>query len=594
MTSILFINYYTDKNPSRQAELNYCVLENIKSFDHVLVIANKRDFEAIKKLTGGDKLISPWITDRRPTYSDYFQLTRRYKTSLNVIANLDIVIPKETLDKASAILENNKNTCLALTRWDMTEGLSVEFYDRTDSQDSWFFCGEVKEMPAITFGLGVAGCDNSIAYKLEQAGYNVINPSLSLKTYHNHITGIRNYLDDKGHTSYTVPPPYKTLVPTTINVEVKKSSPETTPVPARTGKKRLLHVMLGNHNPNMQKGLESVFECRHIDWTDGFKEPTTAVKEEVQHIAAAVHGFDVRNPSGEIRPPQHAVAPVEILSTEFDVKLLKVFYEFRPDIVFLHVQREGVVSLDSIKAMRKTAKIINWTGDVRWPIPSHYKTLGKEMDMTLFTNMEDVLELQRLLIPSDFLQVGFDSEQFNPEGPKNDNYPEIIFMGANYGRQFPISEFREVMVKTLRAEFGNKFGVYGGNWADLSNGIIDNYAEEGKAYRSCKIAISLSHFDRTKYASDRLFRILGAGPMCLSHKYKGIEEDFTIGEDLDVFHTMQDLVDKIKFYLANEEARKKIAETGCKKAHDKFTWHHFAKNLDEISSRIDKKLDVNQ
>lgn len=350
--------------------------------------------------------------------------------------------------------------------------------------------------------------------------------------------------------------------------------------------------MMGNHNPDMQKGLDSVFECYHLDWLTNFEEIPHLPEVDQRTIELKrVHRFDPRNPSGEQRKPRGAkVQSGNDYPTLFDEKVLKAFAEFNPDIVFIHTQRSGVVSNGAAAEMRKTAKVVNFTGDVRWPVPDFYKSLGRNIDMTLFTNMEDVNELKRLLIPSDFLQVGFDSENFNPDGPVNEKTPEIVFLGNNYGRMFPLSEQRELMVRTLKEVYKDRVGIYGTGWNEWGNGPIESYSEEGKVYRGCKIAISLSHFNRSRYASDRLFRIMGSGAFCLTHDYKELDLDFIVGQDLDKFDgkNINELISKINYYLENEQEREEIALNGCIKARQMFTWHNFAENLEVITNNIKK------
>lgn len=226
-------------------------------------------------------------------------------------------------------------------------------------------------------------------------------------------------------------------------------------------KLKLMHIMVGVHNPMLQIGLDSVFDCFHFNWR-------------------ADCYTDKRN----------------VLNIDF----LRIFYEFKPDIVFMHTQEEGVLSLETILTMKAGgAKIYNWTGDVRQPTPSHYIELARHIDSTLFTNLRDVEVCRDAGWKSDFLQVGFDSEHFNPTGNVSNAYPEILFLGSNYKGAFPLSGLRSEMVERLKKEFGNNFGVYGNNWDSLGNGTIDSYQEEATAYRSCKIAINLSHFAYPKY-----------------------------------------------------------------------------------------------
>lgn len=318
--------------------------------------------------------------------------------------------------------------------------------------------------------------------------------------------------------------------------------------------------MMGTHNPDFQRGLDSVFNCIHFDWTPYYKP------NERHHVAQYTNALQV--------------------------EILKRFNDFKPEIVFLHLQCGDAVLVDTVNRMRREgALVFSWTGDVRYPLPNFYLDFGRHINSTLFTNMNDVMTCNNNGVKADFLQVGFDSKYFNPLGKTSLNYPEIIFMGSNYpSANFPLSKLRLEMVQRIRNEFGNKFMVYGGGWdkVGVPHNVINGYEEEGTAYRSCKIAINLSHFDYFKYSSDRMYRILGSGAFCLSHKYQGIDTDFKIGHDLDVWNNLDELVSKIRYYLANDVLRERISMNGCYNAHTNFTWHHFAQNLEKISLIIKK------
>jgi spore maturation protein CgeB len=253
--------------------------------------------------------------------------------------------------------------------------------------------------------------------------------------------------------------------------------------------------------------------------------------------------------------------------------------------------------------------ILNWTGDVRKEVPNWMIDYSNDVDLTLFSNMNDVQTSLQKGVRADFLQVGFDKIHFNPLGEKG-NYPEILFLGTNYGDLFPLSHFRRQMVERLKNEFGSRFGLYGGGWDKNENnfslsilphmnqtqnnyikyadGNISSYAEEGKAYRSCKIAINLSHFEYSRYSSDRMFRILGSGAFCLTHRFPDIEKDFKIGEEVVVWESIDDLVSKINYYLKNEREREIIAMRGCALARSKYTWNNFAENLKQIIEKNER------
>lgn len=224
----LVVNYYQDKNEERQKELDFCICENLKNnlIDNVILIGEHKDIEQlIKGIPDGINKILPLLSNTRPTFNNYFSYLSEVaekidiglETAINIIANLDIIIPAETIQKIKdGNCFTNPKTCLALTRWDMVSRdtfIGSQFFDRPDSQDSWLFKGSIPQMEGADVRLGIAGIDNVIAYVLEQNGYNVINPSKSLHTFHLHLTNIRNYIVNN-EVIERLPPPYKLLPPT--------------------------------------------------------------------------------------------------------------------------------------------------------------------------------------------------------------------------------------------------------------------------------------------------------------------------------------------------------------------------------------------
>ena len=302
--------------------------------------------------------------------------------------------------------------------------------------------------------------------------------------------------------------------------------------------------MMGQHNPDFQRGLNTVFDCLHFDWLK--------------------YGEN---------------------SFQLQTDILNAQNNFNPEYIFMHTQSGNAIRIETIIELSKKSKVINWTGDVRKEVPNWMIDYSNDVDLTLFSNMNDVQTSIQKGVRADFLQVGFDKIHFNPLGEKG-NYPEILFLGTNYGDLFPLSPFRRQMVERLQNEFGSRFGFYGGGWTN-ANGNISSYSEEGKAYRSCKIAINLSHFAYSRYSSDRMFRILGSGAFCLTHRFPDIEKDFKIDEEVVVFDSLEDLCNKIRYYLANEKEREIIAMRGCALARNKYTWDSFAENLKLIINKYE-------
>jgi hypothetical protein len=217
----LFTSFYKDKNEDRARELLMCLDMNLYvGYDSINIISDtEEESHFALKYVEQNAIISICkkfdfnYLDRRPNFNDFFELMdkEQFNGDINVLCNSDIYI--RDLNRVKDFMSQfiGKKTCLALSRWDV-QGLGEPIhFMMADSQDTWVFLGNPKFHTETDYGMGIAGCDNKLAYELEQGGFEVLNPSCSVKTYHHHLSNVRNYI--KGDVVDRVPPPYKLVTP---------------------------------------------------------------------------------------------------------------------------------------------------------------------------------------------------------------------------------------------------------------------------------------------------------------------------------------------------------------------------------------------
>lgn len=268
-------------------------------------------------------------------------------------------------------------------------------------------------------------------------------------------------------------------------------------------------------------------------------------------------------------PPNHP---------NFNTEAVLLCNSFKPDIVFMQIQTENVISKAACEQMKSTgAFVINWTGDKRNIVPTWMVDLAPFVSLTAFSNMDDVNTMRALGFKSEYLEIGYDETIYTPIGEAY-NVPEIVFMGNNYGHgYFPMSSFRIQMVEFLTKEYGNHFGVYGNGWQNAKGNVNGSQIEEAKHYRGAKIAINVSHFDSLNYNSDRLLRILGSGCLCLSYNHLGMKQ--TYNNSVDYFKDFTELKTKIDFYLSNKINKDIISGIGNDFVLNTFTFKHQVENI---------------
>lgn len=96
-------------------------------------------------------------------------------------------------------------------------------------------------------------------------------------------------------------------------------------------------------------------------------------------------------------------------------------------------------------------------------------------------------------------------------------------------------------------------------------GGVEYVTEMPKVFASSKINLNPTLRIIQTGIPLRAFDIMGAGGFLLSNYQEELAEYFTNEEDMVIYESREDALDKIAFYLSHEELRSKIAENGRRK-----------------------------
>lgn len=244
--------------------------------------------------------------------------------------------------------------------------------------------------------------------------------------------------------------------------------------------------------------------------------------------------------------------------------LIERVNRFKADIVFFQIQREDQLQpheIDRIKGFK-----INWTGDVREPVPPFFFDLADSMDLMTFCDEETVKE-----VGGEFMQICINHHIFKPL-PDTKKIYDVAFMW-NYYKHFPLGDWRHEMGMQLSRYNVCLRGSGPGN---------SNFADQDDQclmYNQSKIGINISNFQKQRYTSDRMLRIMASGTFCLSHWYSGIETDFEEGKHLRSFDCEEEMHELIAYYLKHDTEREKIAKAGQQMIMDNYTAKPFINQL---------------
>jgi hypothetical protein len=222
--------------------------------------------------------------------------------------------------------------------------------------------------------------------------------------------------------------------------------------------------------------------------------------------------------------------------------------------------------------------IINISMDDKLPsmwYGKNHGTLGLKdgLDLVLTTVKECCSWYWAENIPSLYWPLGSSNEIFY----ESDNRDiDISFIGNNYG-------YRGRIINSL-INSGLPVTAYGYGWA---NGYIDSKKAAEVLSRS-KISLGIATVGHTKNIYTMKLRDFDApmsGALYITQYNKELEHLYISGEEIIFYDSIEELIQKIKYYLANDAVRTRIAAAGKKKAMMNYKWENrFTSIIDLISS----------
>jgi len=108
--------------------------------------------------------------------------------------------------------------------------------------------------------------------------------------------------------------------------------------------------------------------------------------------------------------------------------------------------------------------------------------------------------------------------------------------------------------------------------------------EVAMQYTASKIVLNInSWFTKKAYGiNQRVFDVPACGAFFITDYVKELEGYFKIGEEIETYSSIEELIDKVNFYLKHEIARERIAQKGYEKAQRLPTWRDRAKEIAKV------------
>jgi spore maturation protein CgeB len=270
---------------------------------------------------------------------------------------------------------------------------------------------------------------------------------------------------------------------------------------------------------------------------------------------------------------------------QLNAHLLKTVQRYTPEVV-LFVLLNYEIWIETLDALRRRcdAVLLNWAPDDSWKYEQSSRFLAPHFDVHATTYRKTLLKAKQEGLGNVVLtQWAASTEALTkPASAENCRY-QVSFVGTAYGN-------RRKWIKNL-ASRGISVECFGSGWNRgpvrseeipeiIRNSIISlNFADSG-------LHIKRLRPYRSRQIKARVFEVAGAGGMLMTQVAPGLDEFFLPNKEIVVFEDVDDLADKIGYYLTHPAERDSIAQAGYERARGEHTYEHRFRRLFEQIERM--------
>ena len=248
----------------------------------------------------------------------------------------------------------------------------------------------------------------------------------------------------------------------------------------------------------------------------------------------------------------------------------------RPDLLFFHARD---ISDELLRRVKKRMPVVMYYDDCIKGSSRRFAEVikqGRLADIMYLTNRGEIERYREQGVNAHFITGGCDPTAHRMAGATDKAYQcELAFIGR------PNTPERVECMQLLAKKFDLK--LYGSGWEKygMQAAASDVYpAEYRKICAGARIVLGWN-IDPTVelYFSNRTWYTLGCGGFLLTAYCPCLEELFTRGKELDWFANLDECCEKIAYYLAHDDERRKIAATGYRLAHSEYSYDKMVERI---------------
>lgn len=260
-------------------------------------------------------------------------------------------------------------------------------------------------------------------------------------------------------------------------------------------------------------------------------------------------------------------------------EIIEIARAFRPHLLFTQIHAMDTWNIQTIKQLRgenPAMVALNWNGDY-WPrvcLEPDYMDCLRWYDLALTVNTNVNEEYRANGINCAYWQCASEEPIIEP---RSIPFHDVVYMGnANCKERWDL-------VQVLK-ETGYDVGIYGSGWTEELTTANTHYdfATSHAVVSNAKIVIGDNQYnDNSAFVSNRIWETMYPGGFMLHQRVDGLQRATGLRNKLHyvVYDDLDDLSEKIHYYMQNEDERQTIADRGMKYVRKK---HTFDARLDEL------------
>ena len=286
------------------------------------------------------------------------------------------------------------------------------------------------------------------------------------------------------------------------------------------------------------------------------------------------------------------------LREQNNARLIQTIKDTSPDVLF-YISFKNIISSDTLQYIKNETKTttINWFSDDHWKFDRFSKDWCWNFDYCATTDREAIPKYHAI----GYKNIILTQWAANPETYPKLDLPfkyDVSFVGQDYGdREEILDNIQAKGIKVARFGYGWKLSRFKKRWnkrfkrfpflcfdsGRISHETMINIFNQSKINLNFSASSIENMPDQIKA---RNFEVPCCGGFLLTRKVPHLEDFYEIGKEIVCYDNARDMIEKINYYLAHEDQRSKIAESGYKRT---IKDHTYENRFRDIFSQIKLK-----